>query len=146
LERRQSKRVSARSYQAESNRGAKTQNVEIWIDHREAVITRSEGETETRSRVLSHVEHGGPSDSDSGPEDHRDRRFANHLRVYYDSIVSRVKVANGILVLGPGEAKHELEKRIRDEGLGDRIVGVEAADKLTDHQVAAKARKQFLET
>jgi stalled ribosome rescue protein Dom34 len=119
-------------------------DVAIWIDHREAVITTIEGETETTTRMLSHVEHGGPSDTDSRAEDQRDRRFANHLRVYYDSVVSRVKGANGILLLGPGEAKHELEKRIRDEGLGDRIVGVETADKLTDHQVAAKARKQFL--
>ena len=121
-----------------------TLDVAIWIDHREAVITTIEGETETTTRMLSNVEHGGPSDSDSRPEDTRDRRFANHLRVYYDSVVSRVKGANGILLLGPGEAKHELEKRIQDEGLGDRIVGVEAADKLTDHQVAARARKQFL--
>ncbi|HEY6146381.1 MAG TPA: hypothetical protein VIZ69_01735 [Thermoanaerobaculia bacterium] len=119
-------------------------DVAIWIDHREAVITTLEGETETTARMPSHVEHGGPSESDSRPEDRRDRRFANHLRVYYDSVVSRVKGANGILLLGPGEAKHELEKRIREEGLGDRIVGVETADKLTDHQVAARARRQFL--
>jgi len=119
-------------------------DVAIWIDHREAVIATLDGETETTTRMPSHVEHGGPSESDSRPEDRRDRRFANHLRVYYDSVVSRVRGANGILLLGPGEAKHELEKRIRDEGLGDRIVGVETADKLTDHQVAARARNQFL--
>lgn len=116
----------------------------IWIDHREAVITTLEGETESTTRIPSNVEHGGPSESDSRPEDRRDRRFVNHLRVYYDSVVSRVKGANGILLLGPGEAKHELEKRLQEEGLGDRIVGVETADKLTDHQVAARARRQFL--
>lgn len=119
-------------------------DVAVWIDHREAVIATIAGETETTSRIASHVQHGGASGSESGAEDQRDRRFANHLRTYYDAVISHIKDGNGILLLGPGEAKHELEKRIRDEGLGDRIVGVETTDKLTDHQVAAKARERFL--
>jgi hypothetical protein len=121
-------------------------NVAVWIDHKEAVIAAIAGETETTSRVTSHVQHGGVSGNESGAEDQRDRRFANHLRTYYDSVISHIKDAGGILLLGPGEAKHELEKRIQDEGLGERIVGVETADKLTDHQVAAKARERFLKT
>ncbi|MCA1582682.1 MAG: hypothetical protein LC796_15085 [Acidobacteria bacterium] len=118
-------------------------DVAVWIDHKEAVIAAIAGENETTSRLESGVTHGGASGSQSGAEDQRDRRFANHLRTYYDAVISRVKDAEGILLLGPGEAKHELEKRIRDEGLGDRIVAVETADKLTDHQVAAKARERF---
>ena len=120
-------------------------DVAVWIDHREAVIAAIAGETETTSRIASHVKHGGASGSESGAEDQRDRRFANHLRAYYDAVISHIKDGDGILLLGPGEAKHELEKRIRDAGLGDRIVGVETTDKLTDHQVAAKAREQFRE-
>ena len=89
------------------------------------------------------MEHGGASRGESGAEDQRDRRFANHLRTYYDAVISHIKNANGILLLGPGEAKHELEKRIREEGLGERVVAVETVDKLTDHQVAAKARERF---
>ena len=46
-------------------------------------------------------------------------------------------------MLGPGEAKHEFDKRLREEGLGERIVAVETTDKLTDHQVAARARERF---
>ncbi|MEO8190474.1 MAG: hypothetical protein ABI682_09030 [Acidobacteriota bacterium] len=114
-------------------------DVAVWIDHKEAVIAAIAGETETTSRVESKVEHGGGA----RPEDQRDRRFANHLRTYYDSVISHIKDATGILVLGPGEAKHEFEKRLREEGLGERIVGVETTDKLTDHQVAAKARERF---
>jgi hypothetical protein len=34
---------------------------------------------------------------------------------------------------------------LRDQGLGERIVGVETVDKMTDHQVAAEARKRFRE-
>jgi hypothetical protein len=121
-------------------------DVAVWIDHKEAVIAAIAGETESTTRVVSDVQHGGASGSESGAEDQRDRRFANHLRTYYDAVISHFKDASGILLLGPGEAKHELEKRVRDEGLGEHIVGVETADKLTDHQVAAKARERFLKS
>jgi hypothetical protein len=119
-------------------------NVAVWIDHRQAVIASIAGETETTTRMESKVEHVGPAGGDSVVEDKRDRRFENHLHTYYGAVISHIKDANGILLLGPGEAKHELEKQLRAEGLGDRIVGVETADKLTDHQVAAKARDRFL--
>ncbi len=118
-------------------------DVAVWIDHKEAVIASIAGESQTTSRVESKVEHGGGARGESGAEDQRDRRFANHLRTYYDSVISHIKDATGILVLGPGEAKHELEKRLREDGLGERIVAVETADKLTEHQVAAKARDRF---
>ena len=119
-------------------------DVAVWIDHKEAVIAAIADESETTSRMESRVERGGALGSQSGAEDQRDRHFANHLRTYYDAVISRIRDAGGILLLGPGEAKYELEKRIRDEGLGDRIVAVETTDKLTDHQVAAKARERFL--
>ncbi len=117
--------------------------VAVWIDHKEAVIAAIAGETETTSRVESKAEHGGSARGESGSEDQRDRRFANHLRTYYDSVISHIKDATGILVLGPGQAKHEFEKRLREEGFGERIVAVETTDKLTDHQVAARARERF---
>jgi len=117
--------------------------VAIWIDHKEAVIAAIADGAETTSRLESGVEHGGGAMGESGAEDQRDRRFANHLRTYYDAVIAQVKDAGGILLIGPGEAKHELEKRIRAEGLGERLVGVETTDKMTDHQVAARAREQF---
>jgi hypothetical protein len=119
-------------------------NVAVWIDHKEAVIASIVDGAETTSRLESNVHRGGVSGNESGAEDQRDRRFLNHLRVYYDSVISQIRDADGILLLGPGEAKRELEKRILEEGLGARVVGVEAADKLTDHQVAAKARERFV--
>jgi hypothetical protein len=53
-------------------------------------------------------------------------------------------VGLGILILGPGEAKTELEERLGHEGLGGRVVGIEAADKMTDRQVAARVRERFV--
>jgi hypothetical protein len=58
-------------------------------------------------------------------------------------VIAAVRDAKSILILGPGEAKHEIEKRLRDTGLGKGIVGVETVDKMTDHQIAAVARQRF---
>ena len=47
--------------------------------------------------------------------------------------------------MGPGEAKGELWERLTRQGLQARIVGVEAADKMTDRQIAALVRERFAE-
>lgn len=122
-------------------------NVAVWIDHRQAVITAIAGETESTSRVESGVEkHARFSGREGAAEDHRDHRFENHLRAFYEAVIEKIRGADGILLMGPGEASHELEKSLRGAGLGKKIVGVETTDKMTDHQIAARARRQFLET
>jgi hypothetical protein len=45
--------------------------------------------------------------------------------------------------MGPGEAKGELESRLKHDALGASIAGVETDDKLTDHQIIAKVREHF---
>ena len=121
-------------------------DVTVWIDHREAVFATLTDEGEATSRLESDVEKHTrySARAEAGAEDQYDRRFAGHLRQYYDAVVSRLRDAEAILVLGPGEAKHELETRLREEGLGGRIVGVETTDKMTEPQIAARARQQFL--
>jgi hypothetical protein len=57
--------------------------------------------------------------------------------------LSSIRDADSILLFGPGEAKGELEKRLESEGLKGRIVGVEAADKMAERQIAAKVRQCF---
>jgi stalled ribosome rescue protein Dom34 len=119
-------------------------DVAVWIDHRDAVIAVIAGEAESTSRLASGIEKRVRfSEGEGGAEDQRDRRFANHLREYYDAVISSIGDAEGILILGPGEAKIELEKRLKSQGHGGQIVGVETVDKMTDHQVAAMARQRF---
>jgi stalled ribosome rescue protein Dom34 len=121
-------------------------DVALWIDHRQAVIAAVASGTEELRHILSGVEkHVRFSSGEGGAEDARDRRFASHLNQYYDEVIAAVRDAKSILILGPGEAKHEIEKRLRDAGLGDGIVGVETVDKMTDHQIAAVARQRFRE-
>jgi hypothetical protein len=79
----------------------------------------------------------------STAEDMRDRQFGDHLELYYDGIISLIRGADSILILGPGEAKVELANRLKHEGLGGHIVGLETVDKMTDRQITAKVRDYF---
>ena len=122
--------------------------VGIWIDHRQAFVAfvdeGSEGATRIQSDVEKHVRFSGRSAAEEGSaDDQRDRQFEAHLRRFYDEVIGHVRDAQSILLFGPGEAKREFEKRLASEGLSDRIVGVETADKMTDRQIAAKVRQYF---
>ena len=122
-------------------------NVGVWIDHRKAVIVnlRDQGEEirEIPSDMEKHVRFSGEAQVASA-EDQRDRRFTGHLDKYYDKVVSCIRDADSILILGPGEAKGEFEKRLRTESFGARIVGIETMDKMNYHDLAAKVREYFL--
>jgi hypothetical protein len=121
--------------------------VGLWIDHRKAVIVlvTDEGE-ETRvieSDMEKHVRFASGSSEDGSAESTRDRQFASHLDGYYDKVIACIRDAESILILGPGEAKGELEKRLENKELGGRIVGIETVDKMTDRQIAARVRQNF---
>lgn len=119
----------------------------LWIDHREAVIVTVSAEGDEIQRVTSDVEKHGHFSSGAlqgSPEDRRDRRFGEHLHQYYAEVIAAIREADSILILGPGEAKGELEKQLAQEKLSGRIVGIETEDKLTEPQIVAKVRRHFL--
>jgi len=119
----------------------------VWIDHREAVIVTVTDEGVEIKRINSDVEKHGrysASSPEGSPEDRRDRRFAEHLHRYYAEVIAAIRDADSILILGPGEAKGELEKQLAHEKISGRISGVETADKLTEPQIVANVRKHFL--
>ena len=129
--------------------------VGLWVDHRKAVIVTITDEVEVtleiRSNLEKHVRFSSgtqPKDGSqprgSKAEDMRDRRFGDFLDSFYDGIISMIRTADSIWIFGPGEAKGELEKRLMHAGLGERIVGVETVDKMTDRQIAAKIRDHYL--
>jgi hypothetical protein len=51
--------------------------------------------------------------------------------------VAALQDAASILILGPGEAKSDLQKRLERQAGNRRIVAIQRADKLTDSQLAA---------
>jgi hypothetical protein len=129
-------------------------NAGLWIDHREAIIVMLSVTGEETKRIRSKVErqlrHSGKSANgasetqETQAEDSRDREYAGHLAHYYDEIISYLRDAGSILILGPGEAKGELKKRLEKHKGGTRIVAVETADKMTEPQVVATVRHHFL--
>jgi len=126
----------------------------IWIDHRRAIVVSITDKGEEMGMVISKVERQlrrtgeapfkGHFDARKVPaSDSRQRAFTTHLNVYYDSVIACIRDAESILIFGPGEAKGELKDRLEKNHLGDRIVGVETVDKMTDRQIGAKVRQYF---
>ena len=121
-------------------------NVGLWIDHRMAVIVSFRDGVEEIKQIISgmekHVRFSGRGQDVSG-EDQSDKKFTGHLHQYYDKVISSIRDADSILILGPGEAKGEIKTRMESEALGGHIIGIETADKMTDRQIAAKVREYF---
>ncbi|MBN2084549.1 MAG: hypothetical protein JW748_04940 [Anaerolineales bacterium] len=117
----------------------------LWIDHRKAVIVIIKGEVEEIRTITSGVgKHTryktGKSDEVGSAEDIVDRKFGNELNSYYDEVIAVIRDADAVRIFGPGEAKRELEHRMERAGLKKLVAAVETVDKMTDRQIAAKAR------
>lgn len=128
--------------------------VGLWMDHQKAVIVVLTDKGEETKLIISKAEKQlrrsgdsplkGPFEAQLVPADDRhEARLTGTLNIYYDAVIACIRDAESILILGPGEAKGELKKRIEKAKLGERIVGVETVDRMTDRQVAAKVRKYF---
>jgi hypothetical protein len=128
--------------------------VGLWIDHRKAIIVAVTDKGEEIGLIISKVEKQlrrsgdsplrGPYESLQVPaSDSRQKAFTGHLNIYYDAVIACIRDAESILIFGPAEAKGELKERLERHNLGGRIVGIEAVDKMTDRQIAAKVRQYF---
>jgi hypothetical protein len=128
----------------------------VWIDHRKAliVVVTPAGERTTLiiSKVEKHPQRSGDSPlkgryaADQVPaDDSRQKAYTGELNIYYDTVIAAVRSAEALVILGPGEAKGELRKRLVRNKLGGRVAAVETADKMTDRQIAAKIREYFSE-
>ncbi len=129
-------------------------HIGLWIDHRRAVIVPASGSDADIKVILSHADRQ-PGRQDGVPsgekhealrvpaDDVKDRKFAQQLNTYYDGVIAFVHEAESLLIFGPGEAKGEFRKRLEKEKPGTRTVKLETADKMTDRQIAAKARNHF---
>jgi hypothetical protein len=120
--------------------------VGLWIDHKRAVIVTVTNDGEEITHITSNMgkpERISGSSLEIADESPRNRRFAERLNKYYDSVLLYVRDKVSILILGPGKAKIEFQKRLEAQALSSRVVGIETADKMTDRQIAARVRKQF---
>lgn len=129
-------------------------NIGLWLDHKKAVMLVLAEESEEFKKIESNIEkhvrfRGGVRGRTPygaqyfAAEDRMDKRLMGQLNKYYGEIIRDLHGAESILIMGPGEAKHELESRMAHDRVKDRIAEIETTDKLTDRQFMAKVRRYF---
>lgn len=129
--------------------------VGVWIDRQEAILViLTDGEEEIRHIPSSRVKYTAyPGNSQARTpvgltgvtlSDPRDRNYLSQLNKYYEEVIAAIQGADSIQIFGPGEAKGELEQRIRQGKLNAHMPALEAADPMTDLQISAKVREHYL--
>jgi stalled ribosome rescue protein Dom34 len=114
--------------------------VGLWIDHTEARLVWIDGDAVETQHIESHVSR---HDGKVGAEDRRDHRFKLDLDAFYDAVITQLTEAEQILLIGPGEAKGEFQKRLAKTNMDTRVVRVEVADKMTEREIIAKVTHYF---
>ena len=131
-------------------------NIGLWIDHKKAVIVIQNEQGEDIQKIESgigrHVRYRGASHPKSPysaqyqqGDDQLDNKFTEQLNKFYEKVIELIRGVQAVLIIGPGEAKRELEKRILHAKVKVPIMDIVPADKLTDRQIAAKVRSYFQE-
>lgn len=127
----------------------------VWVDRKRAVFVTLDGETETVRVLESDLEpqtrmSGGPKRpplpygaQQFAAERKFEHRYQRNFKEYLTEVAAGLADAEAILVFGPADAKHELEKVLREQRLDGRIADVQTADSMTDPQVAAYVRDYF---
>jgi len=117
------------------------QKIGIWIDHKEAILVKIEGEQITVEHIESgsesHFRPSGGRKSDGTPvaqsvskEQTADERRKHQYHSFYQTVITKAGKADSIFIFGPGEAKLELAKEIEKiKGQHGRIAAVEASDR-----------------
>jgi hypothetical protein len=129
-----------------------TINAGVWIDHHKAVILMiTDGQEKMRQieaddNRASHTADGARAKqsytrNDFVAEDKLERKAESHLNKYYDEVIACLQHADSIWILGPGEAKGELKKRIEGKKLRGQIARVDTVDKMSDHEIAEHVRE-----
>jgi hypothetical protein len=131
-----------------------TINAGVWIDHHRAVLLLIADKEETLHHIMSDADKAADpavgqrashsyTRNDFVAEDKRERKAESHLNKYYDEVIAGLQNADSIWILGPGEAKGELKKRIERKKLKGHIAGVKTVDKISDCEITEHVRKLF---
>jgi hypothetical protein len=131
-------------------------NVGLWIDHVKAFIVTIKADRDIDSIIIeSDIE---PSTKSTGGDrtktpyskggvsvEKSQSRRQQQLKGYYEDIIEQIAGADKIYLFGPGTAKKELNHEIQKNGLiAEKIIGIDAADKMTEPQMIAKVRNYYM--
>lgn len=128
----------------------------VWIDHQKAVVVLMNDDAAEIKQIDSNADRpfasaGGPSsdqpDRRQGhvAESRQEHKFMNELNRFYDEVLMCLRGVDTLLILGPGEAKGEFEKRLKFKKFPADHVELETSDKLTDRQISVRVRQYFAE-
>ena len=127
-------------------------NVGLWIDHKQAyLIWNEEGKVEVIASQIEPPAHysggtqlGGKLNQKADVEARRSDRFRLQIKKYYQQVMTALKDASSIFIMGPGEAKIEFQKAIqKSKDLQKRLLKVETTDKMTKNQMIAYVREFY---
>ena len=117
--------------------------IAIWIDHRSAIVLTFIGddlekEQEFLSNAGPHTHGGGWSQ----------RRIEAHrhemLKHFYEEVIDHLGPVDEILILGPGQAKHELSSRIRHhKGLKGKVMDLVSTPELSELELTTQSEAFF---
>ena len=131
-----------------------TINAGVWIDHHKAVIVllTDQGQETVQISADKGVAMRAPAglrpksarmESSYMADEGRGQQVAVHADDYYDAVIACVRRAQAILILGPGEAKGELRKRISRLKLGGHVAEMKTVAELPDQQINDYVRQHF---
>jgi len=110
----------------------------VWIDHAKARIFHFNVDEADKTVIrpdheVRDIHHGAKRTGHRVAED----------RKYFEDVTQAIADAGAILIVGPGEEKHELAKFVaeRHPAIEARIEGVESSDHPTDGELLDAARR-----
>jgi peptide subunit release factor 1 (eRF1) len=117
--------------------------IAIWIDQTEAILFTFQGErVAEEERLLSEA---GPHTRGGGWSQRRiEAQRHEQLKHYYEEVVQHLGPVDEILILGPGQAKHDLHRSIQDHrGMRGMVVAVHSTSRLTEPELMDEAERLF---
>lgn len=125
--------------------------VGLWIDYSKAVIVSIANKKVYIREIISNIKKKNvriTSDTVDLPDETAEYLQNPQSKIlldqYYNLIISLISDAESIWIFGPNEEKIELEDRLRSEGFGARVVGIETMAEMTKRQFALKVQQRFL--
>jgi len=127
-------------------------NVGLWLDHKQAYLIWYDrkkvevipSEVEPRTHFSGGMRIGGTYNQGIDSELRYNDRYQTQLKKYYTRVIDLLKTADSIFIMGPGEAKLELERAIKKrKDMIKKLLSVETAGKMTRNQMVAYVREFF---
>ena len=117
--------------------------VVIWTDHQKAILVtfvreQLAGKEEVLSSAGPHTHGGGWA------QHHIEAHRHEVLKHFYEEVIHHLGPVDEILILGPGQAKHDLHRSIEHhKGLKGKVMAVVNASRLTERELIAEAERFF---